>query len=1004
MDGGGAGRVKVFARLRPPSPADGAIFAPAVEAGEGGMVRVRGDSDSAVERVLQGHAAPLEDADSRSFTFDGVFAGDVTQREVFGQLGLPVLRECLKGFNGTVLAYGQTGSGKTHSLLNQGPKGEDAGLLPRLVAALFVHISQDVANVYEIEAAAVQVYNEQVDDLLHPEHVAGAGTNINVQSGGVVPGLTWIKCTSPHAMLDSFGRARANVVYAETKMNKSSSRSHAVFQVRITKRQRVAAATGSGAAQRMECTRSLLSVVDLAGSERVKKSGVQGMQFKEATNINKSLLAFGNVVSALAAKKDHIPLRDSKLTKILDGSIGGNCKTVLLVCASAAAENASETVSTFDFASRAMRVEVDAKVNVGTIDVSAKALLADLNPEGDLGGVPLNAQLEALRKQNAEAAEKAQSEAQRREKMAAEAAKEAEKLQKAAKESEQRERKWQDELETMRRSHKDFEGEAKRLRESLGSASESAATWQKSAEEKNKDADKLRVAVKKAESSAEEWRAAAEQRAKEVAELKKKHEAAMATQKKEVTKAAEVAAGAASRAAKTVERANTFEDEAGKWRKLADEASAQVETVRKEADNRVVDVEAQAYQERKQAFVSLQAAAEEAESLRQQCEETRRDGAALEEKIQDLTKQLQAGEAASDVELRKLEAAFDEEVRKREAALKEQALAHEAALDEANVALAAFKVEADTKECMLRAAAAASLEQKETDHEAVVAQLGAMLERVRAEAAATQEADHERFVVLEEAVARKESAWAEQRVLLVAAHAAALEAQRVDFEAQLESGRKDFEERLAAMERQSRADQDALMKLLEDQREAQEAAEARWRDAKDEAVREVWETGTVQQRRLAAAFKAARNIHATKAAELATAHESLAARYAARESRPEDVQALLEQKRCLEQQQRDLRQREVEVNSLGLELENRDATDRIFSHPEMRRHGHRAGSEDGRRRYGIVPPLPGKKLGEAFSFAERDQRRRSQMRQPSLERARFGSASFSLTAAQLSVR
>eukprot|EP00439_Symbiodinium_sp_Y106_P037763 s102_g4.t1 len=109
------------------------------------------------------------------FAFDGVFGEQSAQRDVFMQIGLPVLREALRGINGTVLAYGQTGSGKTHSLLHQSSKGEEAGLLPRLVASLFLMISQDVANVYDIEAAAVQVYNEQVDDLLNSEHQSGIG-------------------------------------------------------------------------------------------------------------------------------------------------------------------------------------------------------------------------------------------------------------------------------------------------------------------------------------------------------------------------------------------------------------------------------------------------------------------------------------------------------------------------------------------------------------------------------------------------------------------------------------------------------------------------------------------------------------------------------------------------------------------------------------------------------------------------------------------------------------
>ncbi|CAJ1357703.1 unnamed protein product [Effrenium voratum] len=331
-----AGRVQVWARVRPPVEQDHGPCN-AVDCCESSkIIRVRNDVEAA-ERMLTGQAQG-ESSGEKEFGFDGVFSESTAQRDVFMQIGLPVLREALRGINGTVLAYGQTGSGKTHSLLHQSAKGEEAGLLPRLVASLFLMVSQDVANVYDIEAAAVQVYNEQVDDLLHPDHQGGQGNNLVVRDGGVVNGLTWIRCMKPDEMLEAFTRARANVVYAETKMNKASSRSHAIFQLRISKRERVFEAKG---ASKVECTIARLNVVDLAGSERVKKSGSEGMRFQEATNINRSLLAFGNVVSALAARKSHVPLRDSKLTRILDGSIGGNCRTALLVCVNPAQEHAA---------------------------------------------------------------------------------------------------------------------------------------------------------------------------------------------------------------------------------------------------------------------------------------------------------------------------------------------------------------------------------------------------------------------------------------------------------------------------------------------------------------------------------------------------------------------------------------------------------------------------------------------------------------------------------------
>ncbi|CAL1139757.1 unnamed protein product [Cladocopium goreaui] len=423
-----SGRVQVWARVRPPIEQDhGPCHA--VDCIDK-TVRVRNDAE-AVERML-GQADTSPSPEPKEFAFDGVFGESSAQRDVFMQIGLPVLREALRGINGTILAYGQTGSGKTHSLLHQSSKGEEAGLLPRLVASLFLMISQDVANVYDVEAAAVQVYNEQVDDLLNPDHQSGQGNNLNVRDGGIVTGLNWIRCMKPDEMLESFTRARANVVYAETKMNKASSRSHAIFQLRISKRERVFEAAKTG--QKVECTIARLNVVDLAGSERVKKSGSEGMRFQEATNINRSLLAFGNVVSALAARKSHVPLRDSKLTRILDGSIGGNCRTALLVCVNPAFEHVGETLNTLEFASRAMRVEVDAKVNTALVEVSAKNLLADLNPEAHEFGKKVMAdkkEIEALRKQSAEAAEQAKKEAERREKAVQEAEGHVKKLQQA---------------------------------------------------------------------------------------------------------------------------------------------------------------------------------------------------------------------------------------------------------------------------------------------------------------------------------------------------------------------------------------------------------------------------------------------------------------------------------------------------------------------------------------------------------------------------------------------
>eukprot|EP00854_Cymbomonas_tetramitiformis_P010056 gene10056-11898_t len=307
MDDSGRGRVNVFVRIRPPLPREeGEPSCLTVDEGETNITLQMQDGD-AVERVLAGGSfqnSPLE----KKFAFDGCFDGESEQKEVFVAVGKPVLRDVISGYNGCILAYGQTGAGKTHSLLNAGGRSpQEAGLLPRTIAALFVHIGSDTQNVYNVE----------VDDLLAEAGEGTRGRNLNVVNSGEVQGLTWLPCKTPEELLQAFQRGRNNIVYAETKMNKASSRSHAVFQIK-----------------------------------------------------------------ALADKKKFIPFRDSKLTRILQDSIGGNSKTSLLVCTSPAAESCSETSSTLEFASRAMRVEITATLNQVDVTVDPSKLAADLAGEG----------------------------------------------------------------------------------------------------------------------------------------------------------------------------------------------------------------------------------------------------------------------------------------------------------------------------------------------------------------------------------------------------------------------------------------------------------------------------------------------------------------------------------------------------------------------------------------------------------------------------------------------
>ena len=327
--------------------------------------------------------------EEKVLSYDAVLGHDASQLEVYEALGRPVLEDVIQGYHGCVLAYGQTGAGKTHSLLNMAEKSaDDAGLLPRIVADLFVGLSADWRGIYTVKVGMFQIYNEQVDDLLKP-----GKTNLRVKQsvhgGWEVEGLSWYTCRTPEYLMQVVRNGRKRLIYAETHMNKHSSRSHAVVQIRLIRNDRAAlhsleSSTGDleGAKRegRIQVSQRLgqLTVVDLAGSERVKKSHSEGMRLTEAKNINTSLLAFGNCVQALASRKPYVPYRESTLTKVLETSLSGNCRTALLVCVSPEEAHASETMSSLEFVSRAMRIETDPQIQEATVDVDAGDLAKQL--------------------------------------------------------------------------------------------------------------------------------------------------------------------------------------------------------------------------------------------------------------------------------------------------------------------------------------------------------------------------------------------------------------------------------------------------------------------------------------------------------------------------------------------------------------------------------------------------------------------------------------------------
>ena len=268
----------------------------------------------------------------------------------------------------------------------------------------------------------VQIYNEVCDDLLagggsskgqdRASALTSGGRGLKVvqapgcpkEGGWELEGLSWWQCQTPEHLLECFARGRKRIIYAETYMNKHSSRSHCLLQLRVTRTARhpdpkptstVTNKEEADAGKVMQRqTVGVLTVVDLAGSERVKKSGAVTMsnRFREATAINGSLLVLGQVVQSLAKRQKHIPYRDSVLTKLLETSLSGKSRTALLVCAAAELEHAGESTTTMEFAARCMRVETTPVVNESSQWMDAASLARDLATTVlDGSGLPMGA-------------------------------------------------------------------------------------------------------------------------------------------------------------------------------------------------------------------------------------------------------------------------------------------------------------------------------------------------------------------------------------------------------------------------------------------------------------------------------------------------------------------------------------------------------------------------------------------------------------------------------------
>eukprot|EP00066_Takifugu_rubripes_P011446 XP_011600712.1 PREDICTED: kinesin heavy chain isoform 5A-like [Takifugu rubripes] len=291
----------------------------------------------------------------KSFSFDHVFPTNTTQEQVYNTCAKQIVKDVLYGYNGTIFAYGQTSSGKTHTMEGKLHDPHQMGIIPRIAEDIFNHIfAMDENLEFHIKVSYFEIYMDKIRDLLD---VTKTNLSVHEDKNRVpfVKGCTERFVSSPEEVMDVIDEGKSNRHVAVTNMNEHSSRSHSIFLINIKQ-------------EHVETEQKLsgkLYLVDLAGSEKVSKTGAAGAVLDEAKNINKSLSALGNVISALAeGTKSHVPYRDSKMTRILQDSLGGNCRTTMFICCSPSSYNEAETKSTLMFGQRAKTIRNTASINL----------------------------------------------------------------------------------------------------------------------------------------------------------------------------------------------------------------------------------------------------------------------------------------------------------------------------------------------------------------------------------------------------------------------------------------------------------------------------------------------------------------------------------------------------------------------------------------------------------------------------------------------------------------
>ncbi|XP_039106331.1 kinesin-like protein KIF27 isoform X1 [Hyaena hyaena] len=299
----------------------------------------------------------------RVFTFDFVFGKNSTQDEVYNTCIKPLVLSLIEGYNATVFAYGQTGSGKTYTIggghvasVVEGQKG----IIPRAIQEIFQNISENSSIDFNIKVSYIEVYKEDLRDLLELEtSVKDLHIREDEKGNTVIVGAKECHVENADEVMSLLEMGNAARHTGTTQMNEHSSRSHAIFTISVCQVEKNTDAAEDGSWYSRRHIVSKFHFVDLAGSERATKTGNTGERFKESIQINSGLLALGNVISALGdprRKSSHIPYRDAKITRLLKDSLGGSAKTVMITCVSPSSSDFDESLNSLKYANRARNI------------------------------------------------------------------------------------------------------------------------------------------------------------------------------------------------------------------------------------------------------------------------------------------------------------------------------------------------------------------------------------------------------------------------------------------------------------------------------------------------------------------------------------------------------------------------------------------------------------------------------------------------------------------------